>query len=100
MTSSSVVGGTARYSSSKVKSATFTFTGYDVGWVATRYTSSGKARVFIDGVLVATVDLDVSSTHYRQLVFARHFAVSGTHTLKIEPVGDGRVDIDAFVVLR
>ncbi len=83
-----------------MKSASFTFTGYDVGWVATRYTSSGQARVFIDGVLVATVDLDVSSTRYRQLVFQRHFAVSGTHTLRIEPVGDGRVDIDAFVVLR
>jgi hypothetical protein len=51
-------------------------------------------------VLVSTLDLDASATHYRQLVFQHHFATSGAHTLRIEPVGDGRVDIDAFVVLR
>ena len=71
-----------------------------MGWIATRTTSSGKARIFIDGVLVGTVDLDRASTAYRKLVFARHFPTLGSHTLEIQPVGDGRVDIDGFVILR
>ncbi len=76
------------------------FTGHDVGWIATRYTSSGKAEVYIDGTLVRIVDLDRSTTGYRKLVFSRHFATLGSHTLEIRPVGDGRVDIDGFVVNR
>ena len=56
------------------RSATFVFTGYDVGWIATRATSSGKAQILVDGVLVKTLDLDTSKTAYRKLVFPRHFA--------------------------
>ena len=47
-----------------------------------------------------TIDLDRAKTTYRKLVFARHFATLGPHVLEIQPVGDGRVDIDGFVVLR
>ena len=97
---SHALGGKTRYSGTNTSRAVFTFTGYDVGWIATRYTSSGKAQVFVDGVLNRTVDLDRSSTAYRLLVFQAHFATLGTHTLEIRPVGDGRVDIDGFVVNR
>ena len=61
------------------------FTGYDVGWIATRSTSSGKAQIFIDGVLVTTLDLDTSSTAYRKLVFQQHFPTLGAHTLQVQP---------------
>jgi hypothetical protein len=93
-------GGSSKASSSPLKSATFTFTGTDVGWIATRYTTSGKAKVYVDDVLVRTVDLDTSATKYRQLVFQAHFASVGTHTIRIVPVGDGRADIDGFVIIR
>ena len=99
-TSPKALGGAARHATASTKRATFEFTGYDVGWVATRTASSGKARIFIDGILIGTVDLDRGSTSYRKLVFARHFSTLATHTLEIRPVGDGRVDIDGFVVLR
>ncbi len=99
-TSPKALGGAARHATASTKRATFHFTGYDVGWIATRTTSSGKARIFIDGILVGTVDLDRASTVYRKLVFARHFATLAAHDLEIQPVGDGRVDIDGFVVLR
>jgi hypothetical protein len=49
---------------------------------------------------VATVDLDRSATAYRQMVFRRHFTTLASHTLQLRPVGDGRVDVDAFIVLR
>ncbi len=56
-TSSKALGGAARHATASTKRATFRFTGYDVGWIATRTTSSGKARIFIDGILTGTVDL-------------------------------------------
>ena len=37
---------------------------------------------------------------FRQLLFARHWATLATHSVEIRPIGTGRVDIDAFVVLR
>ena len=36
---------------------------------------------------------------YRRMIFTRHLASGGAHTLEIRPLGDGRVTVDAFVVL-
>jgi hypothetical protein len=71
-----------------------------VALVAPRFTSSGRVKVSVDGGLVATVDLDTSSAAARQVVFQRHFPSSGSHTLTLQVYGDGRVDVDAFVVVR
>jgi large repetitive protein len=98
--SSKAFGGTTRSATATSKRAIFTFTSTDVGWIATRYTSSGKAQVLIDGVLITTIDLDTTSTKYRQLVYHKHFSTPGLHTIEIHPLGDGRVDIDGFVVLH
>lgn len=98
VTSSKAMGGKHRYATSSSQRAVFSFTGLDVGWIATRTTSSGKAEVYLDGVLVRTVDLDRSSTAYRQIVFQAHFATLAAHTLELRPVGDGRVYLDGFVV--
>ena len=51
-----------------------------------------------DGVKVATVDLRATSA-FRRIVFRRNLS-GGTHTIQIRPLGGGRVDVDAFVVLR
>ena len=40
-----------------------------------------------------------STTKYRNLAYVVGFPTSGTHTLKLV-VYSGRVDIDAFVVLK
>ena len=37
---------------------------------------------------------------YRQLVYSRHFPTLGPHTFEVRPVGGGRVELDAFEVLR
>ena len=41
-----------------------------------------------------------SSTAYRQLIYARHFATLEAHTFEVRAVGDGRVELDAFEILR
>jgi large repetitive protein len=99
-TTSRAFNGATRHATAPSNRAIYTFTSTDVGWIATRYTSSGKAEILIDGVLITTIDLDTTSTKYRQLVYHKHFSTSGLHTIEIHPVGDGRVDIDGFVVLH
>ena len=49
--------------------------------------------------MVATVDLHAASRSDRQIVFATSLASGGPHAIEIRPLGDGRVDVDAFVVL-
>jgi hypothetical protein len=100
VTSSSLSGGSARYATSSTRRAKTSFTGQEVAFVATRRTTGGRAQVLIDGVAAATIDLDASSTSYRRLVFRKGFSGSAKHTIEIRPLGDGRVELDAFIVLR
>lgn len=77
----------------------FDFSGTDVAWVATKTPMSGRAEVRIDGEVIDTVDLRSDSVDYRRVVFRWH-GDAGDHTLEIRALGDGRVDADAFLVLR
>ena len=99
-TNPSASGGKSRYTSYASRKVVVRFMGRDVAWVATRTTSSGRADVRIDGVLAKTVQLDRASTAYRQLVLGWHLSTLDWHTMEIHPLGDGRVDLDAVVVLR
>ena len=96
----SLSGGGVTYSRDRGATLTFGFRGTDVGWVATRTPASGRAQVRIDGEVVRTVDLEAGSVRYRRLVFRHHLPGDGQHVLEIRALGDGRVDVDAFVVLR
>ena len=93
-------GGKARHASSSNALATFAFTGREVAWVAAKGANRGHARVYVDGVLRTTVDLQAASTKYRRVVFRATWSASGAHTISIRPVGDGRVDLDGFERLR
>jgi hypothetical protein len=96
-------GGTARYSISAGARATYTFTGRAIGWVTTPGPTRGSARIYVDGVHVATIDTHAPTTIYRRVVFSRTWSQSGTHTIRIVAVGTSghpRVDLDAFEVLR
>ena len=92
-------GGHSRHTRTTGHRATFAFTGDSIAWVSRRAPSAGRARVLIDGVRVATIDLHAASQAYRRIVFATSLATDGPHTIEIRPLGDGRVDVDAFVVL-
>ena len=85
----SALGGAARFTGGFHRSATLTTTATDIGLVVTRTTSSGLAELYVDGGLVTTVELRRTSTAYRQLIYAIHFATLGSHTFEVRTVGDG-----------
>lgn len=65
--------------------------------------TSGKAKVYVDGVYAATIDLYRSSSRSRVVLFSRAWSTSGVHRVKLFVSGTSgrpRVDIDAFPVLR
>ena len=98
----SASGGKLRFATNLHAAATFRFTGRAVAWVAPRSTAAGKAKVYVDGILAATVDLKAGASSQR-LVFVKQWSAVGPHTLKIVCLatsGRPRIDIDAFVVLR
>jgi hypothetical protein len=64
--------------------------------------SFGRARVYVDGALAATVDLAQPASS-RRIVFAKTWASSSTHTLRVVNLathGRPTIDVDAFVVVR
>lgn len=90
------------YSTQPGARATLDFTGRSVSWMASRSPKRGKARVYIDGALEATVDLYASSKQHRRVVFSRAWATAGDHEIRVEVVGTQnrqRVDIDTVVVV-
>ena len=97
-------GGSARYATTLGASATFTSTlTRSIGFVTTKAISRGSFRVYIDGVLKATVSAYSPTTAYRQVLYQYTFPTPGTHTMKIYVLGTAghpRVDIDAFLVLK
>jgi subtilisin family serine protease len=65
--------------------------------------TSGKAKVYVDGVYAATIDLYRSTSRSRVVLFSRSWPTAGIHKVKLfvsGTPGRPRVDIDAFPVLR
>jgi hypothetical protein len=95
-------GGSTRYASVAGSSASYTFTGSSIGWVAAIGPTRGSAKVYLDGVYRTTVSLDAAATALRRVVYATSWASQGTHTIRIVVAGTAahpRVDVDAFVRL-
>ena len=80
-------GGTVRYSTGRGASATLTFTGSGVTWFGPTGPTRGKAKVYIDGRLVRTVDLRRSTFHARSAVYSKRWSTSRTHTIRIVVLG-------------
>lgn len=102
-TSPVYVGGKARVGSIAGRSATLTFVGNRVGWLSRLGSTSGTARVYINNVLVKTINLNSATTTDRKLVFVRAWSTSATRTIKIVVAGTAghpRVTLDQIFVLR
>jgi GH25 family lysozyme M1 (1,4-beta-N-acetylmuramidase) len=102
-TTSSASGGSLRYATAAGASASFTFSGASIAWVATKGSNRGSANVYVDGVYVAGVNLYTSSKTYRTVVFAKWWPTNGTHTIKIVArgtAGHPMIDVDAFVRIK
>ncbi len=48
----------------------------------------------------ATVDLRRAGTYHRRMFYTKAFPSSGKHRITLEIVSTGRVQLDAFVVLK
>lgn len=96
--------GATRYSTDAGATATFTASSVrSIGIVATKATTRGSFRVYVDGVYKATISTYSTTTKFRQLVYQFSWSSTGTHKVKIVIAGTSghpRVDLDAFVVIR
>ncbi len=88
-------GGTARYTNSVGAAVELTFIGTAVRWYGQKDTNFGTAKVYLDGVLSGTVNVN-GPMAAGQLLFERMGLTAGTHTIRIvceTPV----IDVDYFV---
>jgi hypothetical protein len=85
--STGYLGGAALLSATPGASLSWTFTGRSAALGFTRTTTSGQARVFVDGVQATVLDLRATATAHRRALFARSWSTSGNHTVRIEVVG-------------
>jgi hypothetical protein len=82
-----VVGHTTTGDNGTLPSYAMTFRGTGVKVYVTRWTGAGPARMYIDGVLKATVNLTRSSTAYRQLAYSASGLTDARHTISIVAAG-------------
>jgi hypothetical protein len=80
-------GGSAAVSVTPGAQVTVTFTGTSVSWIGYRGVDAGIARVLVDGVLVAEVDLFARADEVRAPVYTVTGLTHSTHTMTIEVTG-------------
>lgn len=94
-------GGMVRFAIDSGTTAWFTFQGTSIAWIGPVGPTRGKAKVYLDDVLVATVDVYARHFNPRATIFSHTFDRLGTHTIKLETVGTpGRrtIALDEFRV--
>ena len=100
-TSSLYSGGAVRNTSVGGRSATYSFSARGIAFVSTRSATRGVAKLKLDGVQVARIDLGTSPNVFRHIVWSRTFSTVKAHKLQVIVVGTyGRIDLDAFAVLK
>ncbi len=96
-------GGSYLRARSKAASATISFNGTYLGWIATRGTTLSKAEVSLDGGKPVTIDLAASAVSYRERVWNTSTLSEGPHTVKISwDAGDAAskyISVDAIEVV-
>jgi hypothetical protein len=85
--------------------ATFTFTGTAVDWIGSRKSTTGIARVYLDGAFVAEIDTYAPGDGLQEAIFTATGFAAGSHTLTIEVTGQRNpasssayIVVDAFDV--
>jgi hypothetical protein len=98
---SSYLNKRAHWTKARSATATYTFDGASVAWAGPVGPTRGKARVIVDGRLVATVDTYRATFKARDVLWAATLK-EGRHTLRIQVLGTaGRptVAVDGLYVL-
>lgn len=81
----------------------FNFTGQAVAWIGAAGPGYGFADVYVDGVLVSTIDQHSDTSEHRAVLFGYSWDTPGPHAIRIvnrASNGHPRTSIDGFVVLR
>jgi Pro-kumamolisin, activation domain len=95
-------GGSVDFATVKGKTATLTFTGFQVAWMSTQGPTRGSATVKLDSGTAATINTNTSSPKTAEIVDVVTAAANGSHKLVVNVLGTAghpRIDVDAFVVL-
>jgi Right handed beta helix region len=102
---SSDSGGTSSNGKIAGDSAQLTFSSTGVEWLARTGPALGLGKVYLDGALVATVDLYSAVQQFQRPVYSNRSLASGTHTIKVVRVGaknalsrGNDIVVDAIVV--
>jgi hypothetical protein len=96
-------GDAVRYAQSKGASATVRFTARRIAWHGPKGPTRGKAKVYVDGRYVRTVDLRRAVFDPRATLFRTGWSKVGSHSLTIVVVGSrghSFVAIDDFTIVR
>jgi len=84
-------------------SATFRATGTSFSLLVTKGPSRSRAKVYVDGRLLKTIDTKAGSTTYRQLVAVESFSTAARHVVKVVNVataGRTLLELDGLVAAR
>ncbi len=98
---SGYAGGRVTYASSAGATAAITFTGSRIAWYGPVGPTRGKARITVDGVVRATIDLNRPGFRPRAVLYSVSWKAAGRHSLGIEVLdtrGHKLVAIDELVV--
>ena len=91
---STFLDGTARYTSDTNASVSFTFTGTAIQWYGQNDTNFGTAKVYIDGILAETVNVNGPMIS-QKLLFSRTGLPAGEHTILVVCTS-ATIDVDYF----
>jgi hypothetical protein len=95
------LGGQARWATDRGASVSIEFTGVGIAWIGPSGPTRGKARIYVDGRLVKTVDTYAATFDPSRVLFSTSYTTQKPRTLKVVVLGTRghpMVAIDAFVV--
>ena len=81
------LGGRAHWSTEKGASASIAFTGIGISWIGPVGPTRGKARIYVDGRYVKTIDAYEPNFDPSRVLFSTTYATEKTRTLEIVVVG-------------
>jgi hypothetical protein len=96
-------GGHEKAASIAGRTATWSFTGTSVAWVATKGPSQGRANVYVNGTLLTSVDLWAPANQWQRLVWTKTWSTSATRTITVKvlgTIGHPTVDLDGLIFIR
>jgi len=94
------LGRSVRYSGSPGAAVSLTFSGRGIAWIGPVGPGRGTSRVEVDGGAAGTVREAAGRFLPRQVLFARSWPTSGSHTIRIVVNGGrGLVAVDSFAIL-